>query len=43
MALGITGRQIGSCLRYLLGEVLDERAPNGRQELLDLAAEWAGK
>lgn len=43
MALGITVRQIGSCLRYLLGEVLDERAPNGRQELLDLAAEWAGK
>ena len=37
-AMGLEGRQIGSCLQQLLEQVLEETLPNSREELL-LAAE----
>ena len=39
MALGFSGRAIGTCLNALLGEVLEQRLPNEKQALLTLAAE----
>lgn len=38
MALGFSGRAIGTCLNALLGEVLEQRLPNERQALLAFAA-----
>lgn len=38
MALGFSGRAIGACLNALLGEVLEQRLPNERQDLLTFAA-----
>ena len=37
MALGFSGRAIGTCLNALLGEVLEQRLPNERQALLAFA------
>ena len=35
MQLGLTGKQIGQTLNFLLDQVLDEKLPNERQALLD--------
>ena len=39
MALGAQGRQVGECLRTLLGLVIDGELPNEREALLSRAAE----
>lgn len=37
IALGYSGKAIGTCLSYLLEQVLDERLPNTREALLNAA------
>ena len=39
MALGLSGREIGSCLNDLLGRVLDEQLPNEKEALLRFVQE----
>lgn len=38
--LGLRGKAIGACLDALLHDVMDERAVNGREELLLRARQW---
>ena len=37
IALGYSGKAIGTCLSYLLEQVQDERLPNTREALLNAA------
>ena len=41
MALGLTGREIGKCLDFLLAQVLDEAIPNEKAPLLEAAKHFA--
>ena len=41
MALGLTGRNIGKCLDFLLAQVLDEAIPNEKAPLLEAAKHFA--
>lgn len=41
-ALGYTGKQIGTCLQFLLEQVMDERLPNETSALLTAAKAWEG-
>lgn len=40
MQLGIKGKAVGRCLEHLLSEVMADRVPNARTELLALAEQW---
>jgi len=40
MALGLAGREIGQCLNFLLGLVLDEKTENTKEALLSAAKEF---
>ena len=39
MALGFHGKEIGSCLNFLLEQVIEEQLPNEKTALLAFAAE----
>ena len=43
MALGLAGKQVGSCLEHLLRQVLDEALPNEKSALLAAARRYANK
>ena len=38
--LGLTGREIGKCLQFLLDQVLDEKIENNKEPLLQIAAQF---
>lgn len=40
MQLGIRGKAVGQCLEYLLNEVMADRVPNARADLMAAAEQW---